>query len=43
MSITFVPCDFEFWWLDEGVLDIDNECIADREKQNAYLDPYEDN
>ena len=35
MRITLLPCDNSFYGNEVG-----DECIADKEQQKAYLDPY---
>ena len=37
--ISLIPCDIE-WLQNYYGYEVDNECIADKEQQKAYLDPY---
>ena len=36
MTIALIPCDYA---TNYG-LEVDDECIADKEQQKAYIDPY---
>ena len=38
MTISFIPCDIPYFGLV-----VDDECIADKDQQIAYLDPYVQN
>ena len=36
MTISLIPCDFQSYY----GLEVGDECIADKEQQKAYLDPF---
>ena len=38
LTISLLPCDKKL--LDDYGLELDDECITDKELQKAYLDPY---
>ena len=38
IGISLIPCDDDL--LSYFGLEVDDECIADKESQKAYLDPY---
>ena len=36
ITLSLIPCDFEEYYFHD--FEVDDECIADREQQKAYLD-----
>ena len=40
MGINLIPCDDVSYRLSKYGLEVGDECIADKEQQKAYLDPF---